>query len=144
MWQDSMAAEAGAVSEALLERARSLLPRRASTARGASVSARASCTGLAGTHRYRHPHRAMQFEDAVTLFSEMVDSFPLSVTDPRALKNPDKRASCHCRAPGGHALFTLADPGDHYRLGKTRSSRCASGVHRSWASISRSSSTSNS
>ncbi len=53
------------------------------------------------------------FDDAVTLFSEVVDFLPGSCSDAKVLRQPAKRASCDSRAGGGESVFALADAGDY-------------------------------
>jgi uncharacterized protein (DUF885 family) len=96
MWQDSMAAEGWALySEALLSEPQSSAPHGFYSPEQHLYQLRGQLyrdlrvridTGI-------HTGR-MQFEEAITLFSEVVDFLPGSCQDARALKLDAKRASC--------------------------------------------------
>jgi uncharacterized protein (DUF885 family) len=60
----------------------------------------------------------MPFEDAVTLFSEVVDFQPGSCTDPRALKNAAKQASCDSARSAVTRYSRWPTQAITYRLGK--------------------------
>jgi uncharacterized protein (DUF885 family) len=96
MWQDSMASEGWALySESLLAEPQRDAPNGFYTPEQHLYQLRGQIfrdlrvrvdTGI-------HTGR-MQFEEAVTLFSEVVDFLPGSCQDPKALKVAEKRASC--------------------------------------------------
>ena len=96
MWQDSMAAEGWALySESLLAEPQPDAPNGFYTPEQHLYQLRGQIlrdlrvrvdTGI-------HTGR-MQFEEAVTLFSEVVDFLPGSCQDPKALKLVEKRTSC--------------------------------------------------
>jgi uncharacterized protein (DUF885 family) len=60
----------------------------------------------------------MQFEDAVTLFSETVDFMPGSCTDLVLLKSSDKRASCESARRAVTRYSRWPTQAITYRLGK--------------------------
>src|SRR5258708_21557109 len=60
----------------------------------------------------------MQFDEAVTSFSEMVDFRPGSCVDSRVLKNPDKRASCDSARRAVTPYSRWPTQAITYRLGK--------------------------
>ena len=60
----------------------------------------------------------MQFEDAVTLFSEVVDFLPASCTDAKALKLAAKRASCESARRAIARYSRWPTQAITYRLGK--------------------------
>ena len=78
----------------------------------------------------------MQFEDAVTLFSETVDFMPGSCTDAKSLRNPDKRASCDSARRAVTRYSRWPTQAITYRLGKDQILACASVCRRSWVSSS--------
>ena len=96
MWQDSMAAEGWALySESLLAEPQPDAPNGFYTPEQHLYQLRGQIyrdlrvrvdTGI-------HTGR-MQFEEAVTLFSDVVDFLPGSCQDPKALKGVEKRTSC--------------------------------------------------
>jgi uncharacterized protein (DUF885 family) len=120
MWQDSMAAEGWALySEALLGEPQPAAAQgfyspeeRLYQLRGKlyrDLRVRVD-TGI-------HTGR-MQFEEAVTLFSETVDFLPGSCDDPRVLSNPDKRASCTAARRAVTRYSRWPTQAITYRLGK--------------------------
>ena len=120
MWQDSMAAEGWALyAEALLSEPQPaaaqgfyspeerLYQLRGKLFRDLRVRIDTGIhTGL------------MQFEEAVTLFSDTVDFLPGSCEDPQALKNPDKRASCTAARRAITRYSRWPTQAITYRLGK--------------------------
>ena len=60
----------------------------------------------------------MQFEEAVTLFSETVDFLPGACDDPRMLKSADKRASCDAARRAVTRYSRWPTQAITYRLGK--------------------------
>jgi uncharacterized protein (DUF885 family) len=120
MWQDSMAAEGWALySEALLSEPQNGAPNGFYTPEEHLYQLRGKLyrdlrvridTGL-------HTGR-LSFDDAVTLFSEVVDFLPGSCSDPKALKVGAKRASCDS-ARGAITRYTRwPTQAITYRLGK--------------------------
>jgi uncharacterized protein (DUF885 family) len=120
MWQDSMAAEGWALySEALLSEPQPVAPQGFYTPEERLYQLRGKLyrdlrvridTGI-------HTGR-MQFDEAVTLFSEAVDFLPGSCDDPRALKSPDKRASCDSARRAVTRYSRWPTQAITYRLGK--------------------------
>ena len=96
MWQDSMAAEGWALySEALLSEPQATAPHGFYSPEERLYQLRGKLYRDLRVRIDTGLHIGlMQFEEAVTLFSETVDFLPGSCTDPKLLKNPDKRASC--------------------------------------------------
>jgi uncharacterized protein (DUF885 family) len=120
MWQDSMAAEGWALySEALLSESQPgaadgfytpeehLYQLRGKLYRDLRVRID---TGI-------HTGR-MQFEEAVTLFSEVVDFLPGSCTDPKLLQDEEKRASCDSARHAVERYSRWPTQAITYRLGK--------------------------
>ena len=120
MWQDSMAAEGWALyAESLLTEPQPaalqgfyspeerLYQLRAKLYRDLRVRID---TGI-------HTGR-MQFDEAVTLFSEMVDFLPGSCADARQLQNPDKRSSCDSARRAVTRYSRWPTQAITYRLGK--------------------------
>ena len=120
MWQDSMAAEGWALySEALLSEPQPAAPQGFYTPEEHLYQLRGKLyrdlrvridTGI-------HTGR-LEFEDAVTLFSQMVDFLPGSCEDPKAVKNPDKRASCDAARRAVTRYSRWPTQAITYRLGK--------------------------
>jgi uncharacterized protein (DUF885 family) len=120
MWQDSMAAEGWALySEALLSEPQPAAAQGFYSPEERLYQLRGKLyrdlrvridTGI-------HTGR-MQFEEAVTLFSEMVDFLPGSCDDPRVLKNADKRASCDSARRAVTRYSRWPTQAITYRLGK--------------------------
>jgi uncharacterized protein (DUF885 family) len=120
MWQDSMAAEGWALySEALLSEPQRAAPNGFYTAEEHLYQLRGKLhrdlrvridTGI-------HTGR-LQFDEAVTLFSEVVDFLPGACQDPEALKLDAKRASC-ASAKGAVTRYSRwPTQAVTYRLGK--------------------------
>jgi uncharacterized protein (DUF885 family) len=120
MWQDSMAAEGWALySEILLSEPQPSAPQgfyspeeRLHQLRGKlyrDLRVRID-TGI-------HTGR-MQFEEAVTLFSETVDFLPGFCDDARSLKSPEKRASCDSARRAVTRYSRWPTQAITYRLGK--------------------------
>jgi len=120
MWQDSMAAEGWALySEALLSEPQPAAPQGFYSPEERLYQLRGKLyrdlrvridTGI-------HTGR-LQFEEAVTLFSEIVDFLPGSCGDPRVLKNPDKRTSCDSARRAVTRYSRWPTQAITYRLGK--------------------------
>jgi uncharacterized protein (DUF885 family) len=120
MWQDSMAAEGWALySESLPAEAQKDAPQGFYTPEEHLYQLRGKLyrdlrvridTGM-------HTGR-MQFDDAVTLFSEIVDFQPGSCSDAEALKDPSKRASCVSAQAAINRYSRWPTQAITYRLGK--------------------------
>ena len=120
MWQDSMAAEGWALySEALLSEPQPSAPQGFYSPEERLYQLRGKLyrdlrvridTGI-------HTGR-MEFEAAVTQFSEVVDFLPGSCGDARALRNPDKRASCDSARRAVTRYSRWPTQAITYRLGK--------------------------
>jgi uncharacterized protein (DUF885 family) len=120
MWQDSMAAEGWALySESLLSEPQPAAPQGFYSPEERLYQLRGKLyrdlrvridTGI-------HTGR-MQFEEAVTLFSEMVDFLPGACDDPRALKSPEKRSSCDAARRAVTRYSRWPTQAITYRLGK--------------------------
>ncbi len=120
MWQDSMAAEGWALyAEMLLTEPQSAAPQGFYSPEERLYQLRGKLyrdlrvridTGI-------HTGR-MQFEEAVTLFSETVDFLPGSCDDAKALGNPDKRASCDGARRAVTRYSRWPTQAITYRLGK--------------------------
>jgi uncharacterized protein (DUF885 family) len=120
MWQDSMTAEGWALySEALLSEPQKDAPNGFYTPEERLYQLRGKLyrdlrvridTGL-------HTSR-LSFEDAVTLFSEVVDFLPGSCTDPKALAVDAKRASCEAARGAITRYARWPTQAITYRLGK--------------------------
>jgi uncharacterized protein (DUF885 family) len=120
MWQDSMAAEGWALyAEILLTEPQQSAPQGFYTPEERLYQLRGKLyrdlrvridTGI-------HTGR-MQFEEAVTLFSEMVDFLPGSCEDPKALRNAEKRASCDSARRAVTRYSRWPTQAITYRLGK--------------------------
>jgi uncharacterized protein (DUF885 family) len=120
MWQDSMAAEGWALySESLPAEAQKDAPQGFYTPEEHLYQLRGKLyrdlrvridTGI-------HTGR-MQFDDAVTLFSEIVDFQRGSCSDAEALKDPSKRASCVSAQAAINRYSRWPTQAITYRLGK--------------------------
>jgi uncharacterized protein (DUF885 family) len=120
MWQDSMATEGWALySEALLAEPQPGAPDGFYTPEARLYQLRGSLyrelrvrvdTGI-------HTGR-MQFDDAVTLFSEVTDFLPGSCTDAKALRLGAKRASCESARSAVTRYARWPTQAITYRLGK--------------------------
>jgi len=120
MWQDSMAAEGWALyAEMLLSEPQPSMPQGFYTPEERLYQLRGKLyrdlrvridTGI-------HTGR-LQFEEAVTLFSETVDFLPGSCTDPKALRKADKRASCDSERRAVTRYSRWPTQAITYRLGK--------------------------
>jgi uncharacterized protein (DUF885 family) len=120
MWQDSMAAEGWALySEALLAEPQAKAPKGFYTPEERLYQLRGKLyrdlrvridTGL-------HTNR-ISFEDAVPLFSEVVDFLPGSCTDDEALADEAKRASCDSARGAIMRYARWPTQAITYRLGK--------------------------
>jgi uncharacterized protein (DUF885 family) len=120
MWQDSMAAEGWALySESLPAEAQKDAPQGFYTPEERLYQLRGKLyrdlrvridTGI-------HTGR-MQFDEAVTLFSEIVDFQPGSCSDAKALKGPAKRASCASASAAINRYSRWPTQAITYRLGK--------------------------
>jgi uncharacterized protein (DUF885 family) len=120
MWQDSMAAEGWALySEALLSEPQPSAPQGFYSPEERLYQLRGKLyrdlrvridTGI-------HTGR-MQFEQAVTLFSEDVDFLPGACDDPKSMKNEEKRASCDSARRAVTRYSRWPTQAITYRLGK--------------------------
>jgi uncharacterized protein (DUF885 family) len=120
MWQDSLAAEGWALySEALLAEPQGMAPSGFYTPEEHLYQLRGKLyrdlrvridTGI-------HTGR-MSFDDAVTLFSEVVDFLPGSCSDAKALANEVKRASCKGARAAVTRYSRWPTQAITYRLGK--------------------------
>ncbi len=120
MWQDSMAAEGWALySEGLLSEPQPSAPRGFYSPEERLYQLRGKLYRDLRVRIDTGLHTGlMQFEDAVTFFSEMVDFLPGSCDDPRALKSPDKRASCETARHAITRYSKWPTQAITYRLGK--------------------------
>lgn len=120
MWQDSMAAEGWALySEALLSEPQPAAPHGFYSPEERLYQLRGKLYRDLRVRIDTGLHLGlMQFEDAVTLFSERVDFMPGSCTDPGMLKNPDKRASCDSARRAVTRYSRWPTQAITYRLGK--------------------------
>jgi uncharacterized protein (DUF885 family) len=120
MWQDSMAAEGwGLYTEILLTEPQSSAPQGFYSPEERLYQLRGKLyrdlrvridTGL-------HTGK-VQFNEAVTLFSETVDFLPGSCDDPKALARPDKRVSCDSARRAITRYSRWPTQAITYRLGK--------------------------
>jgi uncharacterized protein (DUF885 family) len=120
MWQDSMAAEGWALySEALLSEPQPSAPQGFYSPEERLYQLRGKLyrdlrvridTGI-------HTGR-MQFEQAVTLFSEDVDFLPGACDDPKSMKHEEKRASCDSARRAVTRYSRWPTQAITYRLGK--------------------------
>lgn len=120
MWQDSMAAEGWALySEGLLGEAQATAPHGFYSPEERLYQLRGKLYRDLRVRIDTGIHIGlMQFEEAVTLFSETVDFLPGSCTDPKLLKNPDKRASCDSARRAVTRYARWPTQAITYRLGK--------------------------
>ena len=120
MWQDSMAAEGWALySEALLSEPQPAAAHGFYTPEERLYQLRGKLYRDLRVRIDTGIHLGlMQFEDAVTLFSETVDFLPGSCTDTRVLKNPDKRVSCDSARRAVTRYSRWPTQAITYRLGK--------------------------
>ncbi|MBS0420455.1 MAG: DUF885 domain-containing protein [Proteobacteria bacterium] len=120
MWQDSMASEGWALySEALLSEPQPSAPHGFYTPEERLYQLRGKLYRDLRVRIDTGLHLGlMQFEEAVTLFSETVDFIPGSCTDARALKNPDKRVSCDSARRAVTRYSRWPTQAITYRLGK--------------------------
>ena len=120
MWQDSMAAEGWALySEALLSEPQPSAPQGFYSPEERLYQLRGKLYRDLRVRIDTGIHLGLlQFEDAVTQFSETVDFMPGSCTDPGPLKNPDKRASCNSARRAVTRYSRWPTQAITYRLGK--------------------------
>ena len=120
MWQDSMAAEGWALySEALLSEPQPAAPHGFYSPEERLYQLRGKLYRDLRVRIDTGLHLGlMQFEDAVTLFSERVDFLPGACTDPGVLKKPDKRASCDAARRAVTRYSRWPTQAITYRLGK--------------------------
>jgi uncharacterized protein (DUF885 family) len=120
MWQDSMAAEGWALySEALLSEPQPSAPQGFYTPEERLYQLRGKLYRDLRVRIDTGIHIGLlQFEEAVTLFSETVDFLPGRCDDPRALQNPDKRASCDSARRAVTRYSRWPTQAITYRLGK--------------------------
>ena len=120
MWEDSMAAEGwGLYAEALMGEPQPGAPQGAYTPEERLYQLQGKLyrdlrvridTGL-------HT-RGMSYDDAVDLFSQIVDFLPGSCRDAKAAANPDKRASCKAAEGAIFRYSKWPTQAITYRLGK--------------------------
>jgi len=120
MWQDSMAAEGWALySEALLAEPQPSAPNGFYSPEERLYQLRGKLYRDLRVRIDTGIHLGMmQFEDAVTLFSETVDFMPGSCSDRRLLGNSDKRASCESARRAVTRYSRWPTQAITYRLGK--------------------------
>ena len=120
MWQDSMAAEGWALySEALLSEPQPGAPHGFYSPEERLYQLRGKLYRDLRVRIDTGIHLGlMQFEDAVTQFSETVDFMPGSCTDAKVLKNQDKRASCDSARRAVTRYSRWPTQAITYRLGK--------------------------
>ena len=120
MWQDSMAAEGWALySEGLLSEPQPSAPQGFYSPEEHLYQLRGKLYRDLRVRIDTGIHLGlMQFEDAVTLFSETVDFLPGSCTDPGLLKNADKRTSCESARRAVTRYSRWPTQAITYRLGK--------------------------
>jgi len=120
MWQDSMAAEGWALySEALLSEAQPAAPQGFYSPEERLYQLRGELYRDLRVRIDTGIHLGlMQFEEAVTFFSEMVDFLPGACDDPKVLKSPDKRASCDSARRAVTRYSKWPTQAITYRLGK--------------------------
>jgi uncharacterized protein (DUF885 family) len=120
MWQDSMAAEGWALySEALLSEPQPAAPQGFYSPEERLYQLRGKLYRDLRVRIDTGIHTGlMQFDEAVTLFSEMVDFLPGSCGDPRIVQNPDKRASCDSARRAVTRYSRWPTQAITYRLGK--------------------------
>ena len=120
MWQDSMAAEGWALySEGLLAEPQLSAPNGFYSSEERLYQLRGKLYRDLRVRIDTGIHLGMmQFEDAVTLFSETVDFMPGSCSDTRLLGNTDKRASCESARRAVTRYSRWPTQAITYRLGK--------------------------
>ena len=120
MWQDSMAAEGWALySEGLLSEPQATAPHGFYSPEERLYQLRGKLYRDLRVRIDTGIHTGlMQFEEAVTLFSETVDFLPGSCTDAKLLKNQDKRASCDSARRAVTRYSRWPTQAITYRLGK--------------------------
>jgi uncharacterized protein (DUF885 family) len=120
MWQDSMAAEGWALySEALLSESQPAAPHGFYSPEEHLYQLRGKLYRDLRVRIDTGIHLGlMQFEDAVTLFSETVDFMPGSCTDVNVLKNTNKRTSCDSARRAVTRYSRWPTQAITYRLGK--------------------------
>ena len=120
MWQDSMAAEGWALySEALLAEPQESAPNGFYTPEEHLYQLRGKLYRDLRVRIDTGIHTGqMQFDDAVTLFSQIVDSLPGSCQNAKALKSDAKRASCTAADAAVTRYSRWPTQAITYRLGK--------------------------
>jgi uncharacterized protein (DUF885 family) len=120
MWQDSMAAEGWALySEGLLSEPQQGAPQGFYSPAERLYQLRGKLYRDLRVRIDTGLHLGLvQFDDAVTLFSETVDFMPGSCADPTSLRNPDKRASCDSARSAVTRYSRWPTQAITYRLGK--------------------------
>ena len=120
MWQDSMAAEGWALySEALLAEPQQSAPQGFYTPEEHLYQLRGKLERDLRVRIDTGIHTGqMQFDEAVTLFSQVVDFQPGSCQDPKALKLEAKRASCTSALAAVTRYSRWPTQAITYRLGK--------------------------
>jgi uncharacterized protein (DUF885 family) len=120
MWQDSMAAEGWALySEALLAEPQESAPHGFYTPEEHLYQLRGKLERDLRVRIDTGIHTGeMQFDAAVTLFSQILDALPGSCQDPKALKSEPKRASCSSAVAAVTRYSRWPTQAITYRLGK--------------------------
>jgi uncharacterized protein (DUF885 family) len=120
MWQDSMAAEGWALySEGILSEPQATAPNGFYSPEEHLYQLRGKLYRDLRVRIDTGLHLGLiQFEDAVTLFSETVDFMPGSCSEASSLKNPDKRASCDSARSAVTRYSRWPTQAITYRLGK--------------------------
>ncbi len=120
MWQDSMAAEGWALySEALLAEPQESAPNGFYTPEEHLYQLRGKLYRDLRVRIDTGIHTGqMQFDDAVTLFSQIVDSLPGSCQNAKALRSDAKRASCTAADAAVTRYSRWPTQAITYRLGK--------------------------
>lgn len=120
MWQDSMAAEGWALySEGILSEPQATAPNGFYSPEERLYQLRGELYRDLRVRIDTGLHLGLiQFEDAVTLFSETVDFMPGSCSEASSLKNPDKRASCDSARSAVTRYSRWPTQAITYRLGK--------------------------
>jgi uncharacterized protein (DUF885 family) len=120
MWQDSMAAEGWALySEALLSEPQESAPQGFYSPEERLYQLRGKLYRDLRVRIDTGIHTGlMQFDEAVSLFSEAVDFLPGGCFDARVLKSPEKRASCESARRAVTRYSRWPTQAITYRLGK--------------------------
>jgi uncharacterized protein (DUF885 family) len=120
MWQDSMAAEGWALySEALLAEPQDSAPHGFYTPEEHLYQLRGKLERDLRVRIDTGIHTGeMPFDEAVTLFSQILDAQPGSCQDPKALKSEAKRASCTAAVAAVTRYSRWPTQAITYRLGK--------------------------